>query len=92
MASSLVNKRLLIVVFFILCFISFQARAARTLKEGSNEGGMRDETNINGGHEEGHGDHHQTFKAKENNEANNAEGEVFSMDYTPPSKKPPIHN
>ncbi|KAI9108675.1 hypothetical protein K1719_020322 [Acacia pycnantha] len=86
MASSLVNKRLLIVVFFIVCFISFQA-TARTLKERSNITGMGDET-INGGD-------HQTFKPKANNEANNnnnAEGEVFSMDYTPASRKPPIHN
>ncbi|XP_054804873.1 uncharacterized protein LOC129307946 [Prosopis cineraria] len=85
--ASLVNKRLLIVVFFILCFISLQARA-RSLKE--------KETINSTGHEqqEGH-DHHQTVlkpKANNNNEANNAEGEVFSMDYTPASRKPPIHN
>lgn len=66
-------------IFIFLC-------AARTLKERSDKGIMKDKT-ING-------DHNQTFKPKtNNNEADhNTEGEVFSMDYTPASRKPPIHN
>ncbi|KAF7840053.1 putative transmembrane protein [Senna tora] len=57
----------------------------RTLKEKSK--GKSD----NYVHKEGHDDddHHQIFKPKANN---NAEGEVFSMDYTPARRKPPIHN
>ncbi|KAE9610256.1 hypothetical protein Lal_00006393 [Lupinus albus] len=65
-------KLILHVLFFILCFISMQARA-RALKEAHNKKWFD-----------------VKFKPKEDGEAN--EGEVFSMDYTPPRRKPPIHN
>ncbi|KAK7358887.1 hypothetical protein VNO77_00827 [Canavalia gladiata] len=78
------NKRILLVVFFLLCFISIQARA-RTLKEKSNIVASTRDANTTH-HKQTH-DH--VFKPKEDD--NNA-GEVFSMDYTPARRKPPIHN
>ncbi|KAJ1412912.1 hypothetical protein SESBI_20064 [Sesbania bispinosa] len=77
------NKRFLLVVFLLLCFISIQARA-RTLKEKGNT--TRDPRTAHNNEEQDH-----AFKAKEGEE-NNAGNEVFSMDYTPASRKPPIHN
>ncbi|KAF7834200.1 uncharacterized protein G2W53_009059 [Senna tora] len=53
---------------------------ARTLKERNNLN-SRDEDHIHA---------NNVFKPKHNE--GNAEGEVFSMDYTPASRKPPIHN
>ncbi|KAI4317167.1 hypothetical protein L6164_025062 [Bauhinia variegata] len=79
------NKRLLLVCFFLFCLISIQARA-RTLKERSNV--------ANGDANTAHTDkeaHDDTFKPKDT-ELVNTDGEEFSMDYTPASKKPPIHN
>ncbi|XP_019463314.1 PREDICTED: uncharacterized protein LOC109362159 [Lupinus angustifolius] len=64
-------KRMLLVLVFIVCFISMQARA-RVLKEPHKEG------------------FDVKFKPKEDGEVN--ESEVFSMDYTPARRKPPIHN
>ncbi|KAL1364780.1 hypothetical protein HN51_012933 [Arachis hypogaea] len=75
----------LIVVLILLCFITIQARA-RTLKERSNMGGTTKDANIDHDH---HGD--DKFKPKED-EGNGSSGEVFAMDYTPASRKPPIHN
>ncbi|AET04626.1 uncharacterized protein [Medicago truncatula] len=72
------NKRFLVVVLFLICFISIQARA-RTLKEKSN-----DVTSNTHNNKEDH-----MFKAKEEH---NVGDEVFSMDYTPARRKPPIHN
>ncbi|WJX47694.1 hypothetical protein P8452_34355 [Trifolium repens] len=74
------NKRFLLVVFILLCFISIQARA-RTLKEKSND-------EMNTLHNKEAQDH--MFKAKE--EDHHVGDEVFSMDYTPARRKPPIHN
>ncbi|KAK4256753.1 hypothetical protein QN277_006438 [Acacia crassicarpa] len=74
------NKRLVIVVFFLLCFISSQA-TARTLKERINGNSRVHKKEARDG----------IFKPKENDKGN-ADGEVFSMDYTPARKKPPIHN
>ncbi|OIW18187.1 hypothetical protein TanjilG_31307 [Lupinus angustifolius] len=74
-------KRILLVFFFILCFISIQARA-RALKERSNVGNS---SNVHNKEE-----HDVKFKPKEDDEGK--KGEVFSMDYTPARRKPPIHN
>ncbi|KAL2342963.1 hypothetical protein Fmac_004248 [Flemingia macrophylla] len=80
------NKSILPVLFFLLlCFMSIHARviicAARTLKEKRYTGGSST-THYKETH-----DH--VFKPKE--DKGNA-NEVFSMDYTPARRKPPIHN
>lgn len=62
----------------------FFAYAARVLKERSN---LNSEDANKAQHKEVHGD---LFKPKE--EDANVNGEVFSMDYSPASRKPPIHN
>ncbi|XP_028765947.1 uncharacterized protein LOC114723877 [Neltuma alba] len=72
------NKRLVIVALFLLCFISSQA-TARSLKERIN-GNIRDRKEAHDG----------VLKTKE--DEGNADCEVFSMDYTPARRKPPIHN
>ncbi|KAI4345148.1 hypothetical protein L6164_012302 [Bauhinia variegata] len=77
------NKRLLLVCFFLLCFVSIHARA-RTLKESSNIASGDANTAP---HRESHDD---TFKPKDNEL--NTDSEVFSMDYSPARRKPPIHN
>ncbi|KAE9602800.1 hypothetical protein Lal_00049920 [Lupinus albus] len=74
-------NRILLVFFFILCFISLQAKA-RELKERSNIGNTID---VNNKEED-----EVKFKPKEDDEGK--KGEVFSMDYTPATRKPPIHN
>ncbi|XP_027339081.1 uncharacterized protein LOC113852885 [Abrus precatorius] len=76
------NKRILLVVFVILCFFSIQSRA-RTLKESSN---LTSGDPNTAQHKEAHAN---VFKPKEED---NVSGDVFSMDYTPASRKPPIHN
>jgi hypothetical protein len=61
--------------------------AARVLKEiRSNQQSGEDHANK-AQHKEVHAD---MFKLKEGEE--NTDSEVFSMDYTPASRKPPIHN
>ncbi|ESW09570.1 hypothetical protein PHAVU_009G138100 [Phaseolus vulgaris] len=78
------NKRILLVAFVILCLFSPQT-IARTLKE---------KTNITSGHantvQHNKESHAEVFKPKD--EDVNVGGDVFSMDYTPASRKPPIHN
>ncbi|CAL0306636.1 unnamed protein product [Lupinus luteus] len=74
-------KRILLVLFLILCFISTQA-TARALKERSNIGNS---SNVHNKEEDD-----VKFKPKEDDEGK--KGEVFSMDYTPARRKPPIHN
>ncbi|XP_020215609.1 uncharacterized protein LOC109799451 [Cajanus cajan] len=76
------NKRILLVLFFLLCFISIHARA-RKLKEKSNTVSSGDSSTT---HKE---THDNVFKPKEGKDNGN---EVFSMDYTPARRKPPIHN
>ncbi|XP_027367481.1 uncharacterized protein LOC113873525 [Abrus precatorius] len=79
------NKRFILVVFILLCFISIQVRA-RTHREKSNIAtSTKDASSAN--HKETVHDH-VLFKPKD---ADNS-GEVFSMDYTPARRKPPIHN
>lgn len=60
---------------------------ARTLKERIEKGDGNDAYRA-----EKEGLDHQSFKPKENNNNNEVNGEVFSMDYTPARRKPPIHN
>ncbi|RDX79588.1 hypothetical protein CR513_39972, partial [Mucuna pruriens] len=78
------NKRILLVLFFLLSFISIHARA-RTLKEKSNMVSARDASTAHDQKET----HDNVFKPKEGKD--NA-SEVFSMDYSPARRKPPIHN
>ncbi|XP_061355595.1 uncharacterized protein LOC133300115 [Gastrolobium bilobum] len=77
------NKCILLMVFVLLCSFSIQS-TARTLRERSNRTSGDANTDH---HMEAHAD---LFKPKE--EEFNTGGEVFSMDYTPASRKPPIHN
>ncbi|KHN34030.1 hypothetical protein glysoja_030484, partial [Glycine soja] len=79
------NKRILLVAFFFLCFISIHARA-RVLKEKSN---MVDSTSSDASTAHHSETHDHVFKPKEGKYNAN---EVFSMDYTPARRKPPIHN
>ncbi|KHN29135.1 hypothetical protein glysoja_008470, partial [Glycine soja] len=74
----------LLVSFFLLCFISINARA-QILKEKSNMDSTSDASTYY--QSETHDDH--VFKPKEDKDNAN---EVFSMDYTPARRKPPIHN
>ncbi|XP_057421224.1 uncharacterized protein LOC130715171 [Lotus japonicus] len=78
------NKRVLLVLFFLLCFISIQARA-RALKEKSNIASSKDDRTAHHKEEQDH-----MFKPKKGED--NVDNEVFSMDYTPARRKPPIHN
>ncbi|KAL1337479.1 hypothetical protein HN51_032166 [Arachis hypogaea] len=83
--AALESKRVLLAVLVLLCFFSIQARA-RTLKEISNL--------TNRGAHDNKEAHNSKFKAEEHNHHDEVNGgsEVFSMDYTPASRKPPIHN
>ncbi|XP_061343738.1 uncharacterized protein LOC133289753 [Gastrolobium bilobum] len=76
------NKRIVLVVIFLLCFISNQARA-RTLKEKSKIVGSTSTAHYKEVHD-------PIFKPKEDED--NAGGEMFSVDYTAVRRKPPIHN
>ncbi|MED6107485.1 hypothetical protein PIB30_014583 [Stylosanthes scabra] len=92
MAGLQKNCTLIIVVFILLCFITLQARA-RTLKERNNMGSGTTTTDANTGRDDvinHHGD--DKFKPKEDEGNGGNSGEVFAMDYTPASRKPPIHN
>ncbi|KAJ6996738.1 hypothetical protein NC653_013361 [Populus alba x Populus x berolinensis] len=71
------RNHLVLVAFFLLCFVSTCARAARTLREVNN-------------HEVEKKDHNNQFPSKEN--GLHDVDELAGMDYTPASKKPPIHN
>ncbi|MED6205042.1 hypothetical protein PIB30_014265 [Stylosanthes scabra] len=84
--ASLQNKRILLAVLVLLCFFSIHARA-RTLKETSNLTNRGDARNNKEAHD-------NKIKAEEHDhdEVNDDGSEVFSMDYTPASRKPPIHN
>ncbi|KAI5588086.1 hypothetical protein POPTR_005G087000v4 [Populus trichocarpa] len=70
------RNHLVLVAFFLLCFVSTCARA-RTLREVNN-------------HEVEKKDHNNLFPSKEN--GLHDVDELAGMDYTPASKKPPIHN
>ncbi|KAI5405144.1 hypothetical protein KIW84_052067 [Lathyrus oleraceus] len=79
------NKHIL-VIFFLLCFFSIHIQVrARVLKERSNQ--SSEDASKSQKHKEVHAD---LFKLKE--EEGNVDSEVFAMDYTPASRKPPIHN
>ncbi|QCE15297.1 uncharacterized protein LOC114164814 [Vigna unguiculata] len=78
------NNRILLLAFVILCLFSNQI-IARTLKE---------KTNITSGDastvQHSKESHAEVFKPKD--EDVNVGGDVFAADYTPASRKPPIHN
>ncbi|XP_059641691.1 uncharacterized protein LOC132283707 [Cornus florida] len=78
MAMVVASKRLLLVLFFLLCFIPFAARA-RSLRAYSNIG-----------EEKGH-DHDVKFMAKEDTSVPDSR-DLMMLDYTPARKKSPIHN
>ncbi|XP_058787667.1 uncharacterized protein LOC131662014 [Vicia villosa] len=72
------NKRLLLIAFLLLFFISTttQARNLREIKEGG-EKSLSSEFNPN---------HEETQTQVKNDDL------LDTMDYTPASKNPPIHN
>ncbi|KAL5075274.1 hypothetical protein RYX36_014258, partial [Vicia faba] len=79
------NKHIL-VIFFLLCFFSVHIQVrARVLKELSNQ--SSEDANKSQQQKQVHAD---LFKLKE--EEGNVDSQVFAMDYTPASRKPPIHN
>ncbi|CAJ1974612.1 unnamed protein product [Sphenostylis stenocarpa] len=78
------NKRILLLAFVILCLFSTQT-IARTLKE-KNSITSGDASTVQHNQQS----HAEVFKPKD--EDVNVGGDVFSMDYTPASRKPPIHN
>ncbi|RDY07482.1 hypothetical protein CR513_08402, partial [Mucuna pruriens] len=80
------NKRILFVAFLILCLFSSQT-IARTLKEKNNLSSGDANTAQQHNKKEAHA---EVFRPKD--EEVNVGGDVFSMDYTPASRKPPIHN
>ncbi|KAJ1412911.1 Root meristem growth factor 9 [Sesbania bispinosa] len=71
------SKRLLLIAFLLLCFISMTARA-RNLRE-NKDGAEKVQSSE--------------FKLKPNHEgAQDSSDELDTMDYTPAKKNPPIHN
>ncbi|TKY73883.1 hypothetical protein E2542_SST02640 [Spatholobus suberectus] len=78
------DRRILFVAFVILCLFSSQT-IARTLKEKNNL--SSGDANTAQHTKEAHA---EVIKPKD--EEVNVGGDVFSMDYTPASRKPPIHN
>ncbi|KAJ1429734.1 hypothetical protein SESBI_08137 [Sesbania bispinosa] len=75
------TKRLLLLAFLLLCFISITARARnlRETKDGSSEVSV----------EKGQGN---LFKPKPNQGGEQDIDDLATMDYTPAKKNPPIHN
>ncbi|KAL1290822.1 hypothetical protein HN51_059346 [Arachis hypogaea] len=89
--AALESKRVLLAVLVLLCFFSIQARA-RTLKEISKLTNRGDHHGNSDAHDNKEA-HNSKFKSEEHNHDEvNGGSEVFSMDYTPASRKPPIHN
>ncbi|KAK4264824.1 hypothetical protein QN277_025950 [Acacia crassicarpa] len=84
------SKRLLLIAFVLLCFISLTAKG-RTLRE-STTGNI----NNNGEDEKGYKSNMlKTSKAGGEKTADNnttTDGDFVTMDYTPAKKNPPIHN
>ncbi|CAB4269024.1 unnamed protein product [Prunus armeniaca] len=78
-------KHLLLVAFILLCFISITAegRSLGVVSKSSDDG-----------HQKSH-DLHDPFKQKEEDHEGllpDESNDLLAMDYTPASKKPPIHN
>ncbi|CAK7337819.1 unnamed protein product [Dovyalis caffra] len=75
--ATISRNHLVLVAFFLLCFVSTCTRAARTLREANN-------------HEVEKKDENDLFPSKENGLSD--VDDLVGMDYTPARKKPPIHN
>lgn len=77
------RKRLVLVAFFLLCFISITAKASRSVRKESRTGGADQK-----------GDGNETFSPKAKGEVSegNSDQDLATMDYTPAQKRPPIHN
>ncbi|KAJ9170276.1 hypothetical protein P3X46_018396 [Hevea brasiliensis] len=73
-------KNILLVAFFLLCFVSIGARA-RTLQVAKN---INEVEKIK--------DHQDNSFTSKGNGVHPDADEQLGMDYTGPSKKPPIHN
>ncbi|XP_045823574.1 uncharacterized protein LOC123916216 [Trifolium pratense] len=73
------SKRLVLIVFLLLCFISTIARA-RNLREITKEG-------VEKGQSSEFKPNHEVAQTQEKND-----DLLDTMDYTPASKNPPIHN
>ncbi|OMO55899.1 hypothetical protein CCACVL1_26910 [Corchorus capsularis] len=74
------KHHLLLVAFFLFCFITTTARA-RNMPAAPKE---TDQKLVH--------DEQQVVKAKENGSPDVNVDELVSMDYTPATRKPPIHN
>ncbi|KAF5727683.1 hypothetical protein HS088_TW22G01379 [Tripterygium wilfordii] len=73
-------KRIVLVVFIMLCFISITARG-RSLREASkDDGGVVVKGQDN------------QFTPKENGAQSADDDDLVGMDYSPATRKPPIHN
>ncbi|RDX79589.1 Root meristem growth factor 9, partial [Mucuna pruriens] len=70
------NKRLLLVAFLLLCFITITARA-RNLREIRDHADKKGQTSLFKPNHEG---------------AQDTNSELDTMDYTPAKRNPPIHN
>ncbi|KAJ8765743.1 hypothetical protein K2173_014865 [Erythroxylum novogranatense] len=68
---------LLLVTFFLLCFVSNTVTARKLLKEADNHQVEKDQNE---------------FQTSKGNERLPDPDELVGMDYTPARKKPPIHN
>ncbi|KDP35291.1 hypothetical protein JCGZ_09450 [Jatropha curcas] len=79
MANKVPCKHLVLVAFFLLCFVSIGARARN----------LRVAENIN---EVEKKNHHDSFKPQGNGVPPADADELVGMDYSGPKKKPPIHN
>ncbi|PSS36737.1 Ankyrin repeat domain-containing protein [Actinidia chinensis var. chinensis] len=74
------SKRLLLVAFFLLCFVSITAKARSLPKESSSHGGEK-------------GDQNDPLTVTQSiNMQPHSHEDLETMDYTPARKKPPIHN
>ncbi|MCH87452.1 root meristem growth factor 9-like [Trifolium medium] len=73
------SKRLVLIAFLLLCFVSTTARA-RNLREITKEG-------VEKGQSSEFKPNHEVAQTQEKND-----DLLDTMDYTPASKNPPIHN
>ncbi|KAI8540701.1 hypothetical protein RHMOL_Rhmol08G0006500 [Rhododendron molle] len=77
------RKRLVLVAFFLLCFISITAKASRSVPKDQSRNGADQK-----------GDGNVTFSPEDKGEVSegNSDQDLATMDYTPAQKRPPIHN
>ncbi|XP_057421225.1 uncharacterized protein LOC130715172 [Lotus japonicus] len=74
--AMLPSKRLVLITFMLLCFISITARA-RNLRE-TKDGAEKGQSSM--------------FKPNHEGAHERSDDDLDTMDYTPAKKNPPIHN